>query len=88
MSPRSCSTEIFFVAKDDTCSYMGIAMGVPRDDDCVCILLGGDTPFVLRPKGCGEWQFVAEAYVHGIMDGEAMARTTEEGFEYHDFALV
>lgn len=82
------SNREFFIAKDDACSYMGIAMGVPRDGDRVCILLGGDTPFVLRPKGHGEWQLVAEAYVHGIMDGEAMAKTAKEGFEYHDFALV
>lgn len=82
------SNREFFVAKDDTSSYMGVVMGVPTDGDCVCILLGGDTPFVLRPKGRGEWQLVAEAYVHGIMDGEAMVRTAEKGFEYHDFALV
>ena len=82
------SNREFFVAKDDTSSYMGVVMGVPRDGDCVCVLLGGDTPFVLRPKGGGEWQLVAEAYVHGIMDGEAMARAVEEGFEYQDFALV
>lgn len=85
---RVMSNREFFVAKDDTSSCMGVVMGVPRDGDCVCVLLGGDTPFVLRPKGRGEWQLVAEAYVHGIMDGEAMARAVEEGFEYQDFALV
>ena len=78
----------FFTAKDDISSYMGVVMGVPRDGDCVCILLGGDTPFVLRPKGCDGWQLVAEAYVYGIMDGEAMARTAEDGFGYQDFVLV
>ena len=82
------SNREFFVAKDDTSSYMGVVMGVPTDGDCVCILLGGDTPFVLRPKGPGEWQLIAEAYVHGIMDGEAMTRAAEEGFECQDFALV
>ena len=79
---------VFFIAKDDTSSYMGIVMGVPRHGDCVCVLLGGDTPFVLRPKEQDEWELVADAYVHGIMDGEAMARTNGEGFEYQDFALV
>ena len=82
------SNREFFVAKDDVCSYMGVVMAVPRDGDCVCILLGGDTSFVLRPKGCGEWAFIAEAYVHGIMDGEATVKAAEEGFEYQDFALV
>ena len=79
---------VFFIAKADTSSYMGIVMGVPRADDCVCILLGGNTPFVLRPKGRNEWELVADAYVYGIMDGEAMARTFEEGFEYLAFVLL
>ena len=79
---------VFFRAKDDTSSYMGVVMGVPRVGDRVCILLGGDTPFVLRPKGRDEWELVADAYVHGIMDGEAMARTAEDRFEYQDFVLV
>ena len=77
----------FFIAEDGKTSYMGITMGVPRDGDCVCILLGGDTPFVIRPKG-DEWQFIAEAYVHGIMDGEAMSRTREPGFEYTTFVIT
>ena len=68
---------------------MGVVMGVPKDGDCVCILLGGDTPFILRPRdNSNEWQFIAEAYVHGIMDGQAMARTTEPGFEYQTFDLT
>lgn len=83
MSNRECS-----IAKDDTSTYMGVVMGVPRDGDRVCILLGEDTPFVLRPNECDEWQPVAETYVHGTMDGEAMARTVEDGFGYQDFALV
>ena len=77
----------FFIAEEGQAFYMGITMGVPRDGDCVCVLLGGDTPFVMRPKG-DEWQFIAEAYVHGIMDGEAMSRTREPGFEYTTFVIT
>ena len=82
------SNREFFIAESDTDAYMGITMGVPTDGDCVCILLGGDTPFVLRPKRDGEWQFLAEAYVHGIMDGEAMERTRQAGFKYETFILA
>ena len=78
----------FFIAGDGTRSYMGITMGVPRNGDVVCILLGGDTPFVLRRKANCEWHFVAEAYVHGIMDGEAMDRAMQAEFEYEDFILA
>lgn len=81
------SNREFFIADDGKTSYMGITMGVPRDGDCLCVLLGGDTPFVMRPKG-DEWHFIAEAYVHGIMDGEAMSRTRVPGFEYTTFVIT
>lgn len=40
--------------------------------DLLCIVLGSEVPLVLRPKGDG-FLLVGGAYVHGIMDGEAMA---------------
>ena len=84
---QAMSNREFFIAEEGEDAYMGVVMGVPTDGDCVCILLGGDTPFVLRPKDHGEWEFLAEAYVHGIMDGEAMMRTQEEECKYQDFVL-
>lgn len=39
--------------------------------DRIAVLTGGSVPFVLRQKGeC--YTVVADAYIHGIMDGEAM----------------
>ncbi|KAL8788288.1 MAG: hypothetical protein Q9195_007385 [Heterodermia aff. obscurata] len=79
----------FFIAEGQGTSYMGIVMGVPREGDHVCILLGGDTPFILRSReNSDEWQFIGEAYVHGIMDGQAMARTHGPGFEFQAFAIT
>ncbi|RSL60511.1 hypothetical protein CEP54_006749 [Fusarium duplospermum] len=45
--------------------------------DVVCILLGGKMPFILRqkessPGGEDFYEYVTHAYVHGIMDGQAM----------------
>ncbi|KAK0741857.1 heterokaryon incompatibility protein-domain-containing protein [Apiosordaria backusii] len=40
-------------------------------DDQVYILSGGRVPVVLRPRRDGTVEFIGEAYVHGIMDGEA-----------------
>jgi hypothetical protein len=37
--------------------------------DYVCVLRGGDVPFILRKRVDGYWTFVGESYVHGIMDG-------------------
>ncbi|KAK3059223.1 hypothetical protein LTR09_000789 [Extremus antarcticus] len=49
-------------------SFVGLSRAGIREGDHVCLLAGGQTPFVLRP--CGrEFQIVCEAYVHGIMDG-------------------
>jgi hypothetical protein len=39
--------------------------------DQIAILKGGRVPVVLRPLGDGYVQFIGEAYIHGIMDGEA-----------------
>ncbi|KAK0609800.1 Heterokaryon incompatibility protein 6 [Lasiodiplodia hormozganensis] len=49
-----------------------------RKGDSVWIFPGADVPFVLRDVGSGWWKIVGEAYVHGIMDGEMMARDLKE----------
>ncbi len=76
-----------FIAGNGQEMYMGIALQTLRKDDCVCVLFGGDTPFLLRNTG-DRWRFVAEAYVHGIMDGEIMRRARENGIGYDDFLIV
>jgi hypothetical protein len=49
---------------------------VPKEaviGDEVCILFGGDVPYILRPTAEDkEFQFVGDCYVHGIMDWEAI----------------
>jgi hypothetical protein len=51
--------------------YMGIAAADIASSDRLCILAGSQVPMVLRPVQ-DEFSFVGQAYVHGIMDGEAM----------------
>ena len=58
----------FFVSK---LSYMGLARYDVKAGDEICILHGGQVPFILRQKQKYH-QFKGECYVHGIMDGEAM----------------
>ena len=81
---------LFVAGAEGLDMYMGVALGTVRRGDCVCVLFGGDTPFLLRPAsgGGGGWRFVAEAYVYGIMDGEAVRGSREDGVEYQDFSLV
>jgi len=39
--------------------------------DLICILYGGEVPYVLRPQRNGYNVVVGECYVDGIMYGEA-----------------
>jgi len=41
-----------------------------RPRDSVCVLSGGQVPFVLR-KDCDHYRLVGESYVHGLMEGQA-----------------
>jgi hypothetical protein len=50
---------------------MGLGPLSMRADDMVVVLRGGILPFVLRKIG-ESYQFKGPAYVHGIMDGEAV----------------
>jgi hypothetical protein len=61
--------------------YVGLCCNAAAIGDRVCVLLGGEVPFLLRPRVCHDGQregidcsyhFMGECYIHGIMDGEAM----------------
>jgi len=53
--------------------------------DVVCVLYGGCAPFILRQvSNQGHYKLIGEAYVHGIMHGEAI----DAGYEEKDFLLI
>ena len=60
--------------------YIGLGPIDITIGDTVCVFLGGDLPFVLRPLHGGKWRLLGEAYCHNIMDGELMnaQQETEE----------
>ncbi|KAM7211457.1 HET domain containing protein [Rhypophila decipiens] len=47
--------------------------------DCICVLLGGRVPFVVRPKAAAppRHTLLGDVYVHGIMKGEATQGITD-----------
>ncbi|GKT45804.1 uncharacterized protein ColSpa_05985 [Colletotrichum spaethianum] len=48
---------------------------IPREarvGDMVCIFIGAELPFVIRPTLQGMYEMIGDAYVSGIMDGEAL----------------
>jgi hypothetical protein len=44
-----------------------------KEDDLICVLYGGEVPYVLRPQQPGFYTVVGECYVNGIMHGEALS---------------
>ncbi|KAK4498991.1 hypothetical protein PRZ48_009502 [Zasmidium cellare] len=50
---------------------LGVGFKATRPGDEVWLLAGGRVPYVLRPLSNGNYEFQGEAYVHGIMKGEA-----------------
>ncbi|EFQ30787.1 heterokaryon incompatibility protein [Colletotrichum graminicola M1.001] len=44
-----------------------------RVGDVICVLLGSEVPFVIRPTRRGMYELIGEAYVSGIMDGEVLS---------------
>jgi hypothetical protein len=51
--------------------HLGLTSSEVRRGDIVALIAGAQVPFVLRPCGNGEYTIVSEAYVDGIMEGEA-----------------
>jgi len=63
-----CIHRRFFITR---AGRVGIGPRCMQPDDIVVVLRGGGTPFILRKKVNGYW-LLGAAYVHGIMDGEAV----------------
>ncbi|KAJ4321906.1 hypothetical protein N0V84_005072 [Fusarium piperis] len=59
---------------------IGTAPWDVQEGDFICVLYGGQTPFVLRgdDKCPGKFRFVGDCYIHGIMEGEALSMELEE----------
>ncbi|KAL6412063.1 hypothetical protein AUP68_04444 [Ilyonectria robusta] len=65
---RACAHRALFVTAR---GYLGLAPWNARAGDKVAVLEGGKTPFLLRPASADAYTLVGEAFVYGIMGGEA-----------------
>lgn len=52
--------------------HLGLELDHVEPGDAVAVLIGYQVPFVLRKSVGGRYKIVGEAYVDGIMDGEAV----------------
>ncbi|KAH7309637.1 heterokaryon incompatibility protein-domain-containing protein [Stachybotrys elegans] len=67
--------------------YAGLGPNSTKAGDCVVLLNGGRTAYILRPRSKKEpvtYQFLGEAYVHGVMNGEGFAL----GLESKEFTIL
>ncbi|MCJ1283729.1 hypothetical protein MMC26_003060 [Xylographa opegraphella] len=69
---------IFFITRG---GYIGLAPEAAEEGDVVCVVLGGQVPYLIRPKKNGHYLFVGECYVHGLMDGQALQGYDEGSLE-------
>jgi hypothetical protein len=65
--------------------YMFLGPRDARPGDVVCVLNGGNVPFLLRPVDDGCYRLVGECYVHELMDGKT---TRDEAFVEQRFLIV
>jgi hypothetical protein len=66
--------------------YMVLAPAEAQNGDMVCILLGGQTPFILSSEDA-QFRLVGPCYVEGIMWGEAMKGLDEGKYEMRDLVI-
>lgn len=65
MSLISAQRRLFISSR----GYYGLGDESLQAGDVVCLLFGGDSPFLSRETDEGRYELVGEAYVHGIMHG-------------------
>ena len=83
----------FFISSS---GYIGLVPSATMIGDRICVLSGGRMPYVLRPchKKTGEdvsdsleYTFIGDAYVHGLMDGEAFDMVEKGSLEMQTLIL-
>lgn len=63
----SCFGRVFVFTEE---GYIGLAPERCQPHDIIVIVLGCQSPMVLRPTNTGEYRVVGESYMHDMMSGE------------------
>lgn len=59
--------------------YVASVPGHAEPGDSICVLFGGKVPFIIRPEAReSRYILLGDAYVHGIMKGEAVEGVADE----------
>jgi len=72
---RNVTSRKFAISQNE--NLMGLVPGDTKPGDFMCVIMGAQVPFILRPldiqddaKSSKRYEFVGECYIHGIMNGE------------------
>ncbi|KAG7405282.1 Heterokaryon incompatibility protein 6, OR allele [Fusarium oxysporum f. sp. rapae] len=68
--------------------YMGLGPPDIQPGDAICLLLGGCVAYALRRSAHETWIYIGECYIHGIMDGEAAVKATEDKTDFAEYRIV
>jgi hypothetical protein len=73
-----CKGRSFYLTEDGIC---GLAPLQTNQGDIVTVLLGCQSPIVLRPTTDGRYKVIGQAYCDEFMDGEALLGTLPDSLE-------
>lgn len=60
-----------------SCGNFGKGYDILEPGDVICIIKGAEIPYIIRPLANGQYNFIGQCYVHGIMHGEAVVDVDE-----------
>jgi hypothetical protein len=80
----ACQGKRFCLSKG---GFLGIAFRNVQPGDLIVIFPGIDVPLILREVDGDGYQIISDAYVQGIMDGEAKESVGPGGFHLEEFAI-
>tara|TARA_R110002060_G_scaffold59664_2_gene69486 strand:- start:1782 stop:2042 length:261 start_codon:yes stop_codon:yes gene_type:complete len=64
-------------------SRLGQGLRSVQKEDIVCVLDGGELPYIIRQASAGLHQFIGSCYVHWLMEREAYNGDPAESIELH-----
>jgi hypothetical protein len=79
----ACATRRFYVTSK---GFFGLGPPTTAIGDLVCVVLGGKTPFLFRPKG-EYYEIVSETYTHGVMSGEVVEGIASGNYQVVTFRI-
>jgi hypothetical protein len=75
---RGADDRVMFITHD---GRLGLGPPAMEGSDEIWIPMGSKMPVILRPYDSGMFKIIGQAYVYGVMRGEAMESRREEDFE-------